>query len=134
MRCVMSHSEEFEALAVHQLAQEARETGGFSVFPMSGNRPVDGYMVGVKGYEMQVGEFLDWPEIIGIYADLHERLFREEGCLLGGWVHGRLYLDVSVRVPNKDEALRLAAQRGELAIYDVATGEVINVDEQGNEE
>ena len=48
--------------------------------------------------------------------------------VLGGWEdEGVFYLDVSVIVQNQEEALRLAAENKQSAIYSFDTGEIIRV-------
>lgn len=50
---------------------------------------------------------------------------------MGGWVHeGDLYLDAPTIVIERADALRLAGERGELAIFDLESGrEVLLADE-----
>lgn len=97
--------------------------GGFSVDPSSGSDVRCGYAVAVH------------PELERVYerrvtsGDIHEYVSRSKGALslpgrvLGGWcdpVTGRVYLDVSVVTAELSEAMALAAETGQLAIFDFA--------------
>lgn len=50
---------------------------------------------------------------------------------MGGWVHeGDLYLDAPTIMLELDDALRLAGERGELAIFDLENGREILLADQ----
>lgn len=97
--------------------------GGFSVDPNDGSDVRCGYAVAVhpeheRVYERRVTS-----------SDIHEYISRSKGALslpgrvLGGWCDpatGRVYLDVSVVTADLSEAMTLAADAGQLAIFDFA--------------
>lgn len=66
-------------------------------------------------------------------ADVLERYIAEradiwdDAHIIGTWQHdGRVYLDVVTLVSDLDDALALARQHGQLAIFDLANGEEIS--------
>ncbi|MDX8031712.1 hypothetical protein SK803_15915 [Lentzea sp. BCCO 10_0856] len=97
--------------------------GGFSVDPRDGSDVRCGYAVAVH------------PELECVYerrvtsSDIHEYVSAAKGALslpgrvLGGWrdpMTGRVYLDVSVVTAELPEAMTLAAEASQLAIFDFA--------------
>jgi hypothetical protein len=116
--------------------------GGFS---LDGNMkaPSTGYMVGGVAEEMQAplqntDECLCAIMYMWRMRDMVER-FKEEQIWLraevyvGGWVeedeHGvkKLVLDISENWADLEDAMVIARQRGERAIYDVTAGESLYV-------
>ncbi|MEV6236762.1 hypothetical protein [Lentzea sp. NPDC051838] len=97
--------------------------GGFSVNPNDGSDVRHGYAVAVhpeheRVYERSVTS-----------ADIHEYISRAAdalslpGRVLGGWrdpASGRVYLDVSIVTADLSDAMALAVQTGQLAIFDFA--------------
>jgi hypothetical protein len=104
--------------------------GGFSVDPSDGSDIRTGYAVAVH------------PEYERIYDgrvtsnDVHEYITQAKdalslpGRVLGGWrdpATGRVYLDVSVVSPDLGEAMTLARETAQLAIFDFSAMESIPV-------
>lgn len=101
--------------------------GGFSVNPMTGWNVRGGYAVAIH------------PECESVLAeittgDLLEFMIRNAatlalpGRIMGGWCDpsdGRVYLDVSIMTGDLDEAMTLAIDHDQLAIFDFAAGESI---------
>lgn len=117
----------------HTMARVAltsiNDTGGFS---LNANLvpPISGYMVSRKGMELKTN-----PAVgnIEAYLSRYWNMVNESKLFFGGWideVDGTLYLDVSENVESKEVALRLAFQRGQLAIYDVVNQETIYLPER----
>jgi hypothetical protein len=87
-----------------------------------------GYGVGgvEPGTEMYVEQFT--PQSVQSFMREHEATLSQPGMHVGTWVEdGKVYLDISQVVPDMDDALKLAAQRGEKAIYSFASGDSIYV-------
>lgn len=101
--------------------------GGFSINPMTGTNVTGGYAVAIH------------PECCAVLAeitggDLLEFMIRNAatlalpGRVMGGWCDpsdGRIYLDVSIMTADRDEAMALAIDHDQLAIFDFANGESI---------
>lgn len=67
-------------------------------------------------------------DMLNFYFDLISTPEYESsyGKFLGTWIDGDdLYIELSEYVPNKEIAMNLARERGELAIFDIANGESI---------
>lgn len=89
--------------------------GGISI-DRQGRKPSTGFMVGVRGCssvrEMTAMD-LRANEYYGTWKD------EEDG--------GKVYYDISENIQDKEEALRIAKERGELAIFDLETFESIYI-------
>lgn len=102
--------------------------------------PTDGYMVAMNGRERIIPAINFTVETLRKYVEDNSAVLTDWAVYLGTWLHCELvYLDVSVRVMNRAEALELGRRNGQLAVYDLATGEEIpvlmpNSNEKGNTE
>jgi len=99
--------------------------GGFSVQVASGSIPSSGYMVSIQGCEeVYHTEDVTDDTIPGYITRIKELLL--PGAYLGAWLDGsKVYLDVSINVDDLQDALDLARENSQLAIYDLATGDSI---------
>lgn len=98
--------------------------GGFTVDPRSGEDVTSGYAVAVHPDlcvihtgDVEAGDILAY--MISYAADILAR----PGRVVGGWRDpdsGMAYLDVSTVVPDLDEAMSLAREHRQLAIFDLA--------------
>lgn len=104
--------------------------GGFSVKPDDGSDVRTGYAVAVHPEHERV---FDGPVTS---SDLHEYIAQAKdalslpGRVLGGWrdpATGRVYLDVSVVTADLSEAMTLARETAQLAIFDFSAMESIPV-------
>lgn len=110
--------------------EAAAEAGGFTYRRIDG-APSDGFMVSpYKRAERKYTVATFNHEDVARYRDRFRDLLREPEHYLGGWRDGDIvYLDISVRRRSKAEAARLAREHGQLAIYDLASGDVIPTEE-----
>jgi len=96
---------------------------GGGTFPM----PSGGYMVGGV-VPSAICKTQDMEDFLARFLVEHEDAV--ESAYLGTWIEGdTVYIDVAENVPDLETAVRLGRQRGEKAIYDVANGRSIYVDE-----
>ena len=119
-----------EAVGPYKVAAEliagAKENGGATIHLFTG-RPdggTRGYYVGgeVPGITLDVSR---WDEAVSldylrlpVCAWLNQ--LPDSVKYAGSWLHGQtVYIDAVTIVTNKRDAIRLAKQRGELAIWDV---------------
>ncbi len=109
------------------LALLGEPDGGFSIDPRTGEGVYGGYAVAVHPdccailAEITLGDVLEFQLRYASTLELPGRIF-------GGWrdpSDGRIYLDVSILVEDRDKALELAREFDQLAIFDFATGESI---------
>lgn len=114
------------------LAARAQAAGGFTYCTRTGTFPHEGFAVALsRTFERKLDVLT--PEAIAEYFVDNERtceganaVYEPGSACLGVWCHeGTWYLDVSVVVPERGWALRLGAERGQLAVYDLANGESI---------
>ena len=66
------------------------------------------------------------PEVLDTYISERADIW-DDSHIIGTWEHeGRVYLDVVTLVADRDDALALARQHGQLAIFNLAAGEEIS--------
>lgn len=102
--------------------------GGATVDVMSGDTPDRGWLVALPNNEriIPLGSFSHWSleDYVRDYAtDLTVR-----GNYLGTWLNGTsVYLDTSVLVEDRLLAEELGRAFGQLAIYNIETGQTIDL-------
>lgn len=116
------------AVPAESLAAKVAAEGGFTVHPSNGVAPKDGWMVSLKNYEVAVPKDQFTKETIEQYLATHGRALKRDGNFLGAWFNkddGKVYLDVSTRVPSKDKAIQLAKRREQFGIFNMKTKEYV---------
>jgi len=105
--------------------------GGFSE-SLAGKSPDGGFMVAVSADTEMKKPIEDMTRLdILRYIVRHAKLLNKPSAFLGGWLdEGYGYLDVSINVEDKAEALAMAKANKQLAIYDVVSGESIYLGEK----
>lgn len=113
------------ALDYGQLEGEA-EAGGFSV-TIHGSAPSTGCMVSPYKRAERVYAVADFEaDDVKAYRDNHRELLSRPEHYLGGWRDGdKVYLDVSIHTENRTQAAALAKEHGQLAFYDLDSGETV---------
>lgn len=97
---------------------------GFSV-SLAGAQPSNGYMVSTHGNTQIVeASALKGPggqSVINDYVRTHADALSKPGAFIGGWTskEGKVYLDVSERVADRDQAIHLGKARNQIAVWDV---------------
>ncbi|MFG2228062.1 hypothetical protein [Streptomyces sp. NPDC048644] len=90
--------------------------------------PVDGYMVSIAGSERTFPVESFGPEVLAEYMADYAPRVANQGLFYGAWVDGGLvYLDLSLNVADRAEAEAMGRLESQLAIFDVANGEVISL-------
>jgi hypothetical protein len=111
--------------AIDGLVRAMMEQGGFTRHIITGDDPTTGYMVSIhedRERVLALGE-LDEASLERYIKDNIDLLGQEDGYL-GGWAHeGKAYLD----------ALELAKQHAQLAIWGLAEGEEYTVGKETKE-
>lgn len=122
--------EDRDALAVVQprlveLAERlTRPDDGFTIDPHTGADVTGGYAVSVHPDQEVVLGSATAGDLIE-YVVRHADALARDGAVFGGWrdpADGRIYLDVSALVVDRGEALELARQHDQLAVFDFAAG------------
>lgn len=101
------------------------KNGGFSI-NKDGKNPTTGYMISCKDlYKIALSD---------LTSDKLDNAIKEAtkiGGYIGGWLdteandRDNFYLDISINVKDRNEAIELAKKNNQLAIFDIATGESI---------
>jgi hypothetical protein len=91
-----------------------------------GEIPKDGYMVGGLVPALIVPESSITIDDIKGFIEFHYLRLLHANTYLGVWTHeGNVYVDISRKIDVREEAMRQARNRNEIAIYDVIKGEEI---------
>lgn len=97
--------------------------GGFTLDPLFGEKPRQGWAIGLPGHEVQI----PLARITAGDIDSHARSI-PVNAYQGGWVKdGIVYLDAVQIEPDRIEAIRLGMKYGQRAIYNLRTGEEIDL-------
>lgn len=121
---------------IDQLVRGIEGRTGASVHGTTGAPPTDGFMVSLPDYEAILGtlpggmatEIHVWRYVRKHYSAVVSRNADGEDIYFGAWVEPLgVFLDLSVRVDDRDEAIALGREYDQLAIYDVAADEVIGI-------
>ena len=112
-------------LKVSELKELALKNGGFSL-NKDGLNATSGFMVSCKDlYKINLSDLT--PDKL----DNAIKEATEIGGYIGGWLDAEanddnnFYLDISINIQDKNEAIELAKKNNQLAIFDIASGESI---------
>lgn len=129
------------------ILERVRENGGLSVNMVDGSEPTTGYMVakGAKyGAIVDAEDFYDpikGPKALADYMKKHKSELGGGKNYLGLWHNtedGKVYLDVSENIQDKERAISAGREQDQISIWDVAnfaeiqTGGTGNVEKTGN--
>jgi len=90
--------------------------------------PDHGYGVAVNGYEERV-PFID-HDTLANYVLQHATILTNDSLFLGIWKDGNEYvLDVTQTIEDREEAIRVGIERGQLAVWDSANKDEIRLPE-----
>lgn len=105
-------------------------TGGYTWRALE-KVPTTGYMVSVAGFE----ETHHYHKFCGSEVlDYEARNLLGIGRFYGGWLDGdTVYLDVSEHYNSLTAALAAGKRNGQLAIYDLGSGQEIRLDQEAQE-
>lgn len=82
-----------------------------------------GFMVSLQGYEVKCRSDEEIEKAITKNMEIIKRL---DSAYLGAWIdEGITYIDISILVENKEDALELGKINNQLAIYDIQNNESI---------
>ena len=82
-----------------------------------------GYMVSLQGYEKKCKTEQETERAIMENMEIIRGL---DGAYLGAWIdEGITYIDISILVENKEDAMQLGKINNQLAIYDIQNNESI---------
>lgn len=100
--------------------------GNGTTVSLDGEHPADGFVVSLAGSESVITEGFLTPEGVESYILANAEALAASGRYVGAWARaGRVYLDVSEVVPSRREALRIAADNGQVAVFDLGRGREI---------
>ena len=125
MYASINYRKEDKMINTKELLNKIFTDGGFSVQVASGSIPSSGYMVSLQGCEeVYHTEDITDDTIPGYITRIKELLL--PGAYFGAWLDGsKVYLDVSINLDNLQDALDLARNNSQLAIYNLEDGDSI---------
>ena len=92
-------------------------TSDFKVANING-----GYMVSILGYE-KTFEYNDTEGINNYVIELQQKIGSKKDYFIGFWTFkNQLYVDLSINIIDKVDALEFGKKNKQIAIYDVLTG------------
>lgn len=81
-----------------------------------------GYMVSILGYE-KTFEYNDTKNINDYILNLQDKIKDKKGYFIGLWTYEKqLYVDLSINIIDKVDALEFGKKNKQIAIYEVLTG------------
>lgn len=114
---------------LQQFFTETLNNNGASYSILSGElNPTNGYFVSLanKGITVDLSDFNQ--KVVADYISQNAIQLNQAKYFVGSWIdNGVVYLDVTVQVADKRNALELAYNNGQQAIYDANIGEVIDL-------
>lgn len=126
MPTVLAHRE----VVAETIAAEHNKEGGTTISQQSGRSIKKGFPVGV-GFEEIIGGKEVSPEQVLAFEAAHADELGSPGRQVGTWYNekeDKTYLDVVQIAQTQEEALELGREHGEIAVYNLETGEEIQVD------
>lgn len=110
-----------------EVATRVRATGGLSVKLIDGSEPIKGYMVATDskfGAVVDEKDFFDpakTEDILTDYLLKHQAELGKAENYLGLWLEGgKVYLDVSENMKDRNAAIQAGKERDQISIWDVA--------------
>lgn len=104
--------------------------GGFTVDPRTGKDVKEGYAVAIyPDRSKEIPHKAVNRQVIQDYAENNKDLLVQDGNMMGGWHDpdsGNVWLDVSRVTNDKREAISLAKEHNQIAIFDLGSGNSIN--------
>ncbi|MEI7906335.1 MAG: hypothetical protein WCI84_03145 [Bacteroidota bacterium] len=116
-----------------RLRSDLYSRGGFSYQPISKHTPKDGFMVSIFPEHETVFNSLDeiTPATLNDYLDKRLDVFEKyPNAHFGAWHDeetGKVYLDISVHVPDEKEAHALARAHGQEGYFNVSQKQTVIV-------
>lgn len=110
---------------------------GFSLDPRSGRSPTSGFMVSLPGHTHQYPDsVMKDPHQLAAAIDhtlmSEKEIFKGSDVYLGGWVSdGKLWLDPSENINDRELAVKMGRSRNQVAIWDVQGGQEIDTGGSG---
>ena len=105
--------------------QDTLKNGGAT---LGHTNPTQGYFVSIKNHE-QVIDVKDFTlEVVNQYVEKSAELLDKNYNFLGAWIEkDKVYLDISQLFLDKHQALTIAMEQQQRAIYDISKDKVINL-------
>lgn len=108
---------------------ETLQNGGASYSILTGElNPTNGYFVSIanKGITVDLNNFNQ--KVVADFISENAIQLNQAKYFVGSWIEkGIVYLDITVQVTDKRNALELGYRNGQLAIYDANVGKVIDL-------
>lgn len=88
-----------------------------------------GYMVSILGYE-KTFEYNDTKNINDYILNLQDKIKDKKGYFIGLWTYeNKLYIDVSINIIDKVDALEFGKKNKQISIYNIENGNTIDIND-----
>ena len=105
------------------IIKKALKNGGYTDISYK-----DGFMVSLYGLETQVPIGEAYSKKTMQVLRRYRKLAKKYNGSLGLWIEkGVLFIDISINIINKDEAIKFGIENKQLAIYDIVNETTINL-------
>ena len=113
-----------------ELLARIKAAGGFTYQPVDDTTPTKGYALSVfRGAEKVFDVESVTEDDIYNYLIEHKDKFEDPGVHVGGWVDdGKVYLDLSIVVEDREKAEKLGIEHDQLAMFDLANFNTIHLE------
>jgi hypothetical protein len=111
------------------IADEHNEKGGSTINQRTGRVVTEGFPVGIGEEEVLNTKDIT-PEIINKFTQDHAEALNKPDRQIGTWydeTEGKTYLDVVEVAKTEERAIELGEEHNELAVYNLGTGETIQI-------
>lgn len=110
---------------LQQIKNIVQNNNGATLTSDLDNATIDnGYMVSLAGYEIKTTIELLSSEMLKEY----QSIAKQHNAFVGLWLdNNELYLDISVNIKDKQQALKMARDNKQLAIYHMDKGATVYV-------
>jgi hypothetical protein len=111
------------------ISEEHNKKGGSTINQRTGRVVTEGFPVGVGEEEIIIGKEVT-PEIINKFTQDHNEALSKPNRQIGTWYEeseGKTYLDVVEIAKTEERAIELGEEHNELAVYNLGTGETIQI-------
>ncbi len=96
---------------------------------INGNKPYIGYMVSIPDKEVVFNNFQEFNQVsVNNFIVENLNLLKRDNYFIGTWIYeGKIYLDISINLSSKSEAIKAGKKNNQLAIYDIVNCKSINL-------
>lgn len=110
---------------IEKIIETTNKTGGAS-FNLNVESPKKGFMVATSGNELVIPEKDFTRKTLRNYVKSNLKNINAKNVNVGTWKeNGLVYLDISINIQDKKEAIKLGKENNQIAIFDLSNFESV---------